>query len=69
MTVARIRERPGADSVDVMFLESARVYRLVRSHPRFDHILASLRDALARRRPLTVRLPALDSGDIDDVEP
>ena len=69
MTVARIRERTGADSVDVMFLESARVYKLARSHPGFDRILGQLRDAMARRRPLKIRLPSLDSDVIDDVQP
>jgi hypothetical protein len=69
MTVARIRERTGADSVDVMFLESARIYKLARSNPSFDRILAQLRNAMARRRPLTIRLASLDSDVIDDVHP
>ena len=69
MTVASIRERPGADSVRVAFLESARFYELPRAHPGFDRILARLREAKKQGRVLKVRLPSLDSGVIEDVEP
>lgn len=69
MTVARVRERPGEGSVDVMFLESARVYRLSRARPDFHRLLGLLQGAKARRRPLKVRLPSLDSDVIDDVQP
>ncbi|HEX7186136.1 MAG TPA: hypothetical protein VF756_30195 [Thermoanaerobaculia bacterium] len=68
MRVASIRERPGADSVRVAFLESARFYDLPRSHPGFEKILALLREAKERERTLKVRLPSLDSGLIEDVE-
>jgi hypothetical protein len=65
--VAHIRERSGADSVDVAFLESARRYKLPRSHPSVDRILGLLREAMANRRALNVRLASLDSGVIEDV--
>ena len=68
MRVARIRDRPGAESVKVAFLESARFYDLPRSHPSFDRILDQLREALEQGRVLNVRLPSLDSGVIQDVE-
>lgn len=68
MTVASIRERPGADSIRVAFLESARFYELPRSHPGFDRILVQLREAKEGGRALKVRLPSLDSGVIEDVE-
>lgn len=68
MTVASLRERPGADSIRVAFLESARFYELPRSHPGFDRILARLREAKEQGRALKVRLPSLDSGVIEDVE-
>jgi hypothetical protein len=68
MRVARIRDRPGAESVKVAFLESARFYDLPRSHPSFDRILGQLREALEQGRVLKVRLPTLDSGVIQDVE-
>ncbi|MFP5285920.1 MAG: hypothetical protein ACLGI9_09310 [Thermoanaerobaculia bacterium] len=68
MTVASVRERPGADSVRVSFLESARFYELPRSHPDFDKLLARLREAKEQGCALKVRLPSLDSGVIEDVE-
>ena len=66
MTVASIRER--AESVKVAFLESARFYELPRSHPGFERILVQLREAREQGRALKVRLPALDSGVIEDAE-
>ena len=68
MTVASIRERPGADSVRVAFLESARFYELPRAHPDFDKVLTRLREAKEQGRVLKVQLPSLDSGVIEDVE-
>ena len=68
MRVASIRERPGADSVRVAFLESARFYELPRSHPGFERMLALLREAHEQGRALKVRLPSLGSGVIEDVE-
>ena len=67
MTVAHIRERREAASVDVMFLESARVYKLPRAHPSFDRVLGQLRDAVAHRRVLHVTLVSPDSEIIEDV--
>jgi hypothetical protein len=69
MTVANIRERSGAESVKVTFLESARFYELPRSHPSFDRILGRLREAREQGRALKIRLPSLASGVIEDVEP
>jgi hypothetical protein len=68
MTVASIRERPGAETVKVTFLESARFYELPRSHPSFDRILGQLREALEQGRVLKIRLPSLTSDVIQDVE-
>lgn len=68
MTVASIRERPGAESVKVAFLESARFYELPRSHPSFDRILGQLREALEQGRAVNIRLPSPESGVIQDVE-
>lgn len=67
MTVASIRERPGADSVRVAFLESARFYELPKSHPGFERMLACLREARELRRVVKVRLPSVESGVIEDV--
>lgn len=68
MRVASLRERSGADSVRVAFLESARFYELPRSHPGFERMLALLREAHEQGRALKVRLPSLGSGVIEDVE-
>lgn len=68
MRVASLRERPGADSVRVAFLESARFYELPRSNPGFGRMLALLREAHEQGRALKVRLPSLGSGVIEDVE-
>lgn len=69
MTVASIREQPGADSIRVAFLESARFYELPRSHPGCDRLLALLREARAQGRVVKVRLASTGSGVIEDVEP
>jgi len=63
MTVASIRESPGAHSVRVAFLESARFYELPRSHPRFESLLALLREG----RVVKVRLASVGSGVIEDI--
>jgi hypothetical protein len=68
MTVASIRERPGADSVRVAFLESARFYELPRSHPGFDRMLALLREGMEQGRVVKVRLASVGSGVIEEVE-
>lgn len=64
MTVASIRQRPGADSIRVAFLESARFYELPKSHPDFDRIVACLREG----RVVKVLLASIESGVIEDVE-
>ncbi|MGQ0641568.1 MAG: hypothetical protein ACT4P6_12510 [Gemmatimonadaceae bacterium] len=66
MTVARVRERP--DHVDVVFLESARIYKLSRAHPRLDSILAQLRNALERRRVVRVQVASNGDATIEDVQ-
>jgi hypothetical protein len=68
MTVAHIREPKGADDVDVVFLESARFYKLPRAHPRFNRILSQLRYAMARGRLVQVRLTSPHGDIIEDVE-
>ncbi|HEV2804155.1 MAG TPA: hypothetical protein VGW57_04400 [Chthoniobacterales bacterium] len=63
MTVAHVREQTAADAVEVMFLESARFYRLLRTNPKFDVILAQLRAAIAEQRSLQITLTRPE-GDI-----
>ena len=67
MTVAHIRDQSRPDAVEVMFLESARFYRLPREHANFDHVLKKLRDACSSNQPIKVQLPSLDSEIIEDV--
>jgi hypothetical protein len=54
LTVARVRERPGADHVEVAFYESARFYRLPKTHPGFEEAVALLRAAQQDGRPVAV---------------
>ena len=68
LTVAHVRERPGLDAVEVMFLESARTFRLSRSHEHFDRVLSALRAAEAEGRSVRVTLTIPHGGDIDDVQ-
>lgn len=68
MTVAHIREPGGPDSVDIVFLESARFYRVLRSNPAFNDILRRLRDAAKDGHALTVELASLESDTIEDVQ-
>lgn len=67
MTVAHLRARPGALFAEVLFLDSARVYRLPITHPDFDRLVARLRQAIAARHAVRVRLAAPDSDVILDV--
>jgi hypothetical protein len=68
LTVARVRDQPALDYVEVMFLESARIYRLSKSHERFEQLLARLRHAEAGGEVSRVTLATPESGDIVDVE-
>ncbi len=67
MTVAHIRENSRAQSVEVIFLESAQFYRLLRSNPAFEDILNSLRGAIASGCALTVGFVSPESEIIEEV--
>lgn len=67
MTVAHLRESEEADHVQVMFLESARIYTLRRDNPAFDQILRSLRDAQERQCLVNVGFASLESDTIEVV--
>jgi hypothetical protein len=68
MRVAHIRERKEADYVEVMFLESARIYKLPKKNSKCDEILRLLRDAIARERVVKVRFTSPESDVIEDVQ-
>jgi len=67
LTVAHVREPKGEDFAEVAFLESARFYRLARSHPAYEETLDRLRAAQAAGRPLAVVVASLDSDAIEEV--
>jgi hypothetical protein len=64
LTVAAVRGSEKEDHVEVLFLESARVYRLERGRPDFDELLGQLREG-QRVRLTTV---AADSDVIEEME-
>jgi plasmid replication initiation protein len=68
LTVAHVRERMETDFVDVMFLESARFFRLSRSHRHFDRLLAVLKTSEAAGRTVRVTLTVRHGDDIEDVQ-
>jgi hypothetical protein len=63
LTVAQVRGSDEDDHVEVLFLESARIYTLSRKRSDFDDVLARL----APGRPVTVGLASLDADVIEDV--
>ena len=67
MTVANIREQSRPDCVEVVFLESARFYRLLRKNPAFDNLVKQLRDAMDSGRMLDVGVASPDSDIIEEL--
>jgi hypothetical protein len=63
LTVAQVRGSEEDDHVEVLFLESPRIYTLSRKRSDFDEVLARL----APGRPVTVGLASLDADVIEDV--
>ena len=63
MTVARVREVAGRDT-DVMFNESARIYRLSRQLPGYDGMVGLLRAANASGAPVRVSLSEPNGDEI-----
>jgi hypothetical protein len=68
MTVALIRDRGGADAVEVAFSESARFYRLLPKNPKFDTILGLLREAKEKNRPVRVLVDFPEGDVIQDAQ-
>jgi len=67
MTVAHVRRPDDADHVEVLFLESARIYELRKTHPSFDTLLERLHDAMAQQQLVKVWLASPESEVIEDV--
>jgi len=68
LTVAHVRDRPGLGYVEVMFLESARPFRLSRSREHFDRFLSMLQASGVSGRPLRITVSIPHGGDIEDVQ-
>ena len=64
LTVARVRGHEEEDHVEVLFLESARIYRLPRARPDFDELLGRLREG----ETVQVAFTPPDGDVIDDVQ-
>jgi hypothetical protein len=67
LTVAAVRDRPDAEQLDVLFLESPRIYRLDRTRPGFAQRLERLKAAEHDRQPIQIGLAAATSDVIVDV--
>ena len=68
MTVAHIREPEGRDYCEVVFLESARFYRLSKANAEFGEIVETLRQAMAMGRPVKVVLATVNGDMIEAVQ-
>jgi hypothetical protein len=64
LTVAAVRGSEEEDHVEILFLESARIYRLERARPDFEELLGRLREG--RRVRITTVAP--DSDVIEEME-
>ena len=67
LTVAKVRSREDADYVEVLFLESARIYKLPRKQPRFDELLHRLQVAEREGQLVNLALASPRSDVIEDV--
>lgn len=68
MRVAHIREPRGADYAEVMFLESARIYKLLKRDPNYEENLRLLREAMAKRHVLKIGCASPDSDVVEEVQ-
>jgi hypothetical protein len=65
LTVAQVRER--AERADVMFYESARIYRFPRTKTAYEKTVRLLRSAAAAGTRVRVRFGGADGGLIEAV--
>jgi hypothetical protein len=66
MTTARVIE--AHDGVEVVFLESARFYKLLKENPAFDLLVAALRDSVEMGSPVEVSTASPASSVIEDIK-
>ena len=67
LTVGHVREPDPSGNIEVIFLESARFYRLLRNNPKFNDVLKRLRDAEKEKRPINAATASMESDIIEDV--
>lgn len=67
MTVARVREAKG--HTEVMFFESARIYRLLHHNPTHEVALRELQTAAASGVPIRVHLTTPHGDEIERITP
>jgi hypothetical protein len=68
MTVADIRDRSNSDYVEVVFLESAMFYKLIRKNRAFKTTLGLLRTSLEENKVLKIRLTSPESDVIEEIQ-
>jgi hypothetical protein len=68
MTVANIRRTEGTDFVEILFLESARFYRLLKENRAYHDILKKLENALSDAVKIKVDFESIESEIIEDVK-
>jgi hypothetical protein len=56
------------DFVEVMFLESARIFRLPKSHHHFEQLVSMLQASATERRTVRVTFTVAHGGEIGDVK-
>ncbi len=67
MTVANIRLQDGLDRAEVLFLESARIYSLLKENAAYLASLERLQVGLREGKPVKLRLASLESDIIEAV--
>jgi len=67
MTVANIRRNDDADFVEIIFLESARFYRIMKKNSDCRDMLGKLERALSDSKPMRVGFESIDSDTIKAV--
>jgi hypothetical protein len=67
MTVVAIRSLDEDDYDEVVFLESAQFYRLMKQRPGYDAMLGKLRSALSDAVPVTVCFESIEDDCIRNI--
>ena len=66
-TIHRVRIKESADEAEVLFLESARIYRLPKTHPRFKPLLSVVHAALKDGKCVSVITASRESDLLESV--